>query len=263
MNHVVPVDEAEASRSRWSCAGALLTRPFPLNARVIGPMIALMLLVPGYLVIGELTAHRTLHMPALALDRILPLQPVWSLVYASHLAFVFMPVLVVREEEQLRRTFLAYLLVWLTGYACFLAYPTVYPHANTDIAGGGFFAWMLQLIYSADTPRNNFPSLHVAHAFVSAFTCWRVSRGMGIAAGLWATLIALSTVFTKQHYVADVVTGVLLAGLAYLVFLRRCPRAAQSESDRRGAPLLVLGLIGIHGLVVAGLWVAYVIQHAN
>jgi hypothetical protein len=92
---------------------------------------------------------------------------------------------------------------------------------------------------------------------VAALSCYRVHPGVGLAAGLWAVLIALSTLFTKQHYVADVIAGMGLASVAYVVFLRNCPREPTPDLDRRAAPLLLLGLLGIYALVVAGLWVGY------
>ena len=245
-----------ASRSRWSLAVELLNRPYPLTARVIVPAVAFMLLVPGYLVIAVVTRGRTQHLPELALDRMIPLQPAWAPIYLSYFLFPFLPMLVIRQEEQVRRTFLAWLMVWLVGYACFLAYPTTLPRPIGEL-GVGFFAWFLLGIYEANAPRNCFPSLHVATPFVAALSCWRVHRGVGLAAVLWASIVALSTLFTKQHYAADVIAGIILAGMAYAIFLRTCPRVAIPESDRRAAPLLMLGLAGIYGLVVAGLWVAY------
>jgi membrane-associated phospholipid phosphatase len=239
-----------------------LTRPYPLSIRLVVPVVALMLLVPFYLVIAERTRGQMLHVPELALDHWVPTQPAWSLVYGSHLVFVFFPVLVIRQEEQIRRTFLAYLMVWSVGYVCFLAYPTIAPRTD-EVVGEGFFAWSLRLVYSADPPRNCFPSLHVAHAFVSALTCYRLHPGVGIAAGLWASLIAVSTLFTKQHYVADVIAGIFLACAAYVLFLRSCPREVVPELDRRVAPVLMLGLIGIHGLIVAGFWIVFVTAHVR
>jgi membrane-associated phospholipid phosphatase len=236
----------------------MLMRPFPLTARVVVPAVALMLLVPGYLVIAVATRGRTLHQPELALDRLMPVQPAWAVIYLSYLVFPFLTVLVIRQAEQIRRTFLAWLMVWIAGYACFLVYPTTLPRPMGEI-GTGFFAWFLRGIYEADAPRNCFPSLHVATVVVSALAIRRVYRGVGLAVGAWAALIALSTVFTKQHYVADVITGTGLAGAAYAVCLRHGPRVACSEPDRRAAPVLLLGVIGIYGLVVAGLWVAYVV----
>jgi membrane-associated phospholipid phosphatase len=164
--------------------------------------------------------------------------------------------LILRQEEHLRRTFLACVSMWIVGYACFLVYPTTLPRPVGEI-GQGFFAWFLQGIYDGDPPRNCFPSLHVATPFLAAFSCWRVHRGVGLVAGLWAGLVAVSTLTTKQHYVADVIAGILLACAAYLVFLRNCPMEPVPESDRRGMPILLLGLFGIYGLVVGGLWVAY------
>ena len=245
-----------ASRSAWRLAGEMLRRPFPLRARVVVPAVALMVLVPCYLVIPAMTRGRALHLPELDLDRMVPVQPAWAVIYLSYFLFPFVTVLVVRQEELIRRTFLAWLAVWITGYACFLVYPTILPRPAGEL-GPGFFAWFLRGIYDADAPRNCFPSLHVATPFVSALTIWRVHRGTGVAVGAWAGLIALSTLFTKQHYVADVVSGILLAGVAGAIFLRHCPHEPLAENDRRAIPLLVLGVIGAYALVVSGLWVAY------
>ena len=236
----------------------MLTRPFPLRTRVVVPAVTLMLLVPCYLVIAAVTRDRTLHLPELALDRMMPVQPAWAPIYLSYFLIPFLPMLIMRQEELIRRTFLAWLMVWIVGYACFLVYPTTLPRPVGEI-GKGFFAWFLLGVWDGDPPRNCFPSLHVATPFVAALGCWRVHRGVGLAAGLWAALIAISTVYAKQHYVADVIAGIFLAGAAWAVFLRNCPRVVIPESDRRAAPLLLLGLIGIYVLVVAGLWVAYVI----
>ena len=224
--------------------------------RVVGPAVTMMVLVPFYLVIAEVTDERTLHAPELALDRMVLVQPAWSVIYLSYLLSPFLPLLMIRQVEHIRRTFLAWLMVWSVGYVCFLVYPTVAPRTD-EVAGKGFFAWFLQGIYDADPPRNCFPSLHVATACVAALACGRVHRGVGFAAGLWAVLIAVSTVFTKQHYVADVVAGMILAVAAWLVLLRNCPRVPTPERDRRAAPFLLLGLVGLYGLAVAGLWVAY------
>lgn len=245
-----------ADRSSWSLVREMLTRPFPLRARVVVPAVTLMLLVPCYLVIASYTRGWMLHLPELALDRMVPVQPAWAPVYLSYFLFPFLPMLIMRQEELIRRTLLAWLMVWIVGYACFLVYPTTLPRPAGEM-GEGFFAWFLQGVYDGDPPRNCFPSLHVATPFVAALSCWRVHRGVGLAAGLWASLIAVSTLFTKQHYVADVIAGIALAGAAWALFLRGCPREATPEPDRRAAPLLLLGLIGIYGLVVAGLWVVY------
>ena len=230
-----------------------LTRPYPVSI----PMIVLVALVPFYVFIPRLMPGQTLHMPELALDRVVPLQPAWALVYgALYLFLIILPVLVVRQEEHIRRTVSAYLMVWITAYVCFMVYPTVAPRPTTVI-GEGFGVWSLRFLYSADPPYNCFPSLHVAHSFVSALTCYRVHRELGIAAALCASLVAISTLYSKQHYIVDVLAGIFLASVAYVVFLKNYARDRVPEFDRRLAPVFTLGTMGLVGLGVAGFWIAY------
>ena len=230
-----------------------LTRPY----RVTIPMVVLVSLVPFYIFIADMMRGRTLHVPALALDRLVPLQPTWGLVYGSlYLWLIVLPVFVVRQDEQIRRTVLAYLTVWVAAYACFLAYPTRAPRPD-QVSGEGFAVWGLRFLYSADPPYNCFPSLHVAHSFVSALTSYRVHRALGIAATLCAALVGVSTLFTRQHYILDVIAGTFLACAAYVLFLRSYPRGDVPDLDRRLAPVLALCIIGIVGIMFAGFWVAY------
>jgi membrane-associated phospholipid phosphatase len=192
-----------------------------------------------------------------ALDGAIPLQPAWALVYGALYVFlIVLPVLVVREPQHIRRTVWAYLSVWLTAYVCFLLYPTVAPRGDS-VAGEGFAAWGLRFLYQADPPYNCFPSLHVAHSFVSAFACYRVHRGVGIGAMLCAALVAVSTLYSRQHYVLDVVAGALMAWAAYAVFLRGLSRESVSRTDQRLAPVFALGMLAVAGMGVVGAWVMY------
>jgi hypothetical protein len=84
-----------------------------------------------------------------------------------------------------------------------------------------------------------------------------VHRGVGLAATLWAALIGVSTLYTKQHYAVDVMAGALMGCLAYIVFLRGHPREAVPERDRCLAPLRALGVAGFFAVVLALLWVLY------
>lgn len=217
--------------------------------------------VPLYFAIAILTRSRPTYAPELALDRALPLEPAWMLVYGSLYLFVaVMPLLLVRERELWHRAMKAYLTVMILAYAGFLLYPTAAPRPD-EVSGDGFAAWSLRLAYSLDPPYNCFPSLHVAYAFVSALTCYRVHREVGAAAAIWAVLIGASTLYTKQHYVVDVVAGAASAFIAYVVFLRSYPREAVSEDDRRRAPVRALVVAGMFAAMVAGFWMAYQVEN--
>lgn len=225
--------------------------------RVTVPMVLLVALVPFYIFIPELLPPHTRYVPELALDRVLPLVPAWALVYgALYLFLILLPVFVVRQDEHIRRTVFAYLLIWITAYVLFFVYPTAAPRP-AKVVGEGFAVWGLRALYSSDPPYNCFPSLHVAHSFVSALTCYPVNRCVGSVAMVCAALVALSTLFTKQHYVVDVVAGVFLALIAYAIFLGRYSPERTPTLDRRAAPALALCIVGLVAAGLAGSWLAY------
>lgn len=240
-------------RITWGTVGQALTRRYPVTI----PMILLVSLIPFYLVIAGRAQCSAVHAPEIALDRLLPLTPTWALVYgALYLFLIVLPVFVVQQEEMIRRTVWAYLTVWTVSYTCFLLYPALAPRPN-NVMGNGFAVWSLRFLYDADPPYNCFPSLHVAHSFVSALACYRVHRTLGLVAMLCASLVAISTLFTKQHYIADVIAGIFLSLVTYAVFLRNYSRANIPELHCRLAPILALCVSGIIGLGVVCFWVAY------
>jgi membrane-associated phospholipid phosphatase len=224
------------------------------------PMVLLVALVPFYIFIPFLLPRETRYVPALALDRAIPLIPMWALVYGALYVFlILLPIFIVRQDEPIRRTVYAYLLIWLTAYVFFAFYPTAAPRPPIVI-GEGFAVWGLRALYSSDPPYNCFPSLHVAHSFVSALACARVHRTLGVVATVCATLVALSTLFTKQHYILDVIAGVLLAFAAWAIFLRKTPQEPIPAFDRRVAPALALCiaglvLLGLTGYLLTYLWI--------
>lgn len=240
-------------RFTWSTVGQVLNRPY----RVTIPMVLLVSMVPFYLFIAGRARGGSVFAPRVMLDDVLPLVPAAALVYGALYVFlIVLPVLIVQQDELIRRTVWAYLTVWSVAYVSFLVYPTVAPRPAT-VTGTGFAVWGLQFLYDADPPYNCFPSLHVAHSFVSALACHRVNRRLGFIAIACACLVALSTLLTKQHYVADAAAGALLAYAAHALVFRGYDGTSVPEFDRRVAPPLAVALGAFVCLAVFGVWSAY------
>src|SRR5688572_14904491 len=191
---------AHPERFEWRALVELMTRPQPVTVE----MVALFAIVPVYLVIGAWVQGGVVHVPEVGLDRMIAVRPEWSVIYLSLVLAALLPAFVVHQQELLRRAILAFLAMWLFSYACFLAYPTIGPRP-AEVDGDGFFAWLLRVIYSSDVRYNCLPSLHVAQCFLAALVCHRVHRGVGLVAGAWAFAVGVSTLYTKQHYVLDVI----------------------------------------------------------
>jgi membrane-associated phospholipid phosphatase len=101
------------------------------------------------------------------------------------------------------------ILAMLVSYAVYFFLQTEV--IRPTVGGADPLSRMIREVYTGDNPYNDFPSLHTSLSTVIAIHWWRTDHRVGIIAALWTALVVVSTVFVKQHYVADVVSGLLLA----------------------------------------------------
>lgn len=105
-----------------------------------------------------------------------------------------------------------------------------------DLAGLGrenLGTFVMGLLWRADSPTNVCPSIHCqsSAAMALAFSRSRLTRGRPWLRALawgWAGLICVSTVFTKQHSVLDVVCGAALVLPWWWALYRRGGAAGQA-----------------------------------
>jgi membrane-associated phospholipid phosphatase len=218
---------------------------------------AFMFLLPMYFVIGQITAAQPHYQPFTWLDRVMPLSPAWIGVYASlYMCAFLLPLVVVRSRELFVQTMKAYIFVMVVSYAFFVVYPTTAPRSGS-IAVNSFSTWALQLFYDIDQPYGCFPSLHVAYSFIGALACYRMHRGVGTIAAAWSVLIALSTVYTKQHFAVDAIAGIVEGFAANALFLRGRPRQPLASHDQQLAPRRAIYVVGGYLATIAVFWIAY------
>jgi membrane-associated phospholipid phosphatase len=79
------------------------------------------------------------------------------------------------------------------------------------LTGTDLFTRLIQGVYAGDNPFNDFPSLHTSVSTLLTFHWFQFNRRAGLVAAIWTTLIVASTILIKQHYVADLAAGLVLA----------------------------------------------------
>lgn len=155
-----------------------------------------------------------------ALDRRFPFAPVWVLAYVGTFVFWFYQYTTVAREspEKACRLAAADAVAKLICLFFFVFVPTT--NVRPTVEGSGFVPWLMRLIYWFDTPTNLFPSIH-------CFVAWLGTRFMyecrlpkhraltNVLCTVGSLLVFLSTLFTKQHVLWDVVSGVAVAELGY------------------------------------------------
>ncbi len=114
-----------------------------------------------------------------------------------------------KSAANISRTLYSMGLASLVSFCVFLLYPTTLPRPSIELEG--LTAQAYQILYSIDTDSNCFPSLHVALACLIAFGIAEERARFRAYTSIWAGLISLSTMTTKQHYFVDVIAGVCLA----------------------------------------------------
>lgn len=150
-------------------------------------------------------------MPASYCDQLIPFssQTVW--IYLS--IYLLMPIgpFLMDERRQVLRYAFGIVLIGLIADIIFLFCPTSCPRPDITATNAGY-----QALVSVDNSFHAFPSLHAAFAVYSAMCGGIILRELGKARfwqtglWLWAFLILLATLTTKQHVISDVVAGGLL-----------------------------------------------------
>ena len=132
-------------------------------------------------------------------------------------------VLVRCGRQSLAQLLTLHLLLFFSADAAFILFPTRPPWMDFEVTRLVNFVFV-DAKYVDNNPVAAVPSLHVALPALYALWFarqhdWLLRRLAPILA-LWTVGIAWAIVYGGEHYVVDVLAGVLWAGAAYLVFQR-------------------------------------------
>ena len=154
------------------------------------------------------------------IDRAIPFYAPSVVIYLGcYLFWAANYILIARQKEkEVCQFFSADFLSRIVCFIFYLAFPTT--NVRPVIEADGFWNQAMLFLYQVDAADNLFPSIH---CLVSWF-CYIGLRGRkeipawyrGFSC-IMAILVCASTVLTKQHVVIDVVGGVLLAEVCFLI----------------------------------------------
>lgn len=212
-------------------------------------------LIVAYNLVGRVLAPERARSIGTALDDAIPFVPWTVLLYSWVYTSMLLPLFAIRSPALFRRTVVAYLVVIAVSLATFVAWPVsgvaLRPdHAALDTTT--FVEWGVRLTYAVDPPYNLFPSLHLSIAVTSALAVWRARPAFGLLAGAVAACIAVSILTMKQHFIADGVAALCLAGVVWWFVVRpfRDGTDGPAAYSWRGP----LAWLAFHCAVYAGLY---------
>jgi membrane-associated phospholipid phosphatase len=173
-----------------------------------------------YFGIGHTHLVRSTEILRTRLDDAIPFWPWTAWCYLPFYAAIFiMAIAGFRRRVLFKRAALAVICVMLIGAMCHLLIGAEYPRPILRAPYPDISTAFLAAVHRIDPPGNVFPSLHVAHTSMLSLILIKDRPRLGLVALIMAAMLAVSTLTTKQHFVADVVAGYVLAfaGRAFAV----------------------------------------------
>ena len=153
----------------------------------------------------------------LRIDEHIPYWPSWVWIYSC----IYYPLIlylnfVLQTPQEFTHVAASFILLLLLQMTFFILFPVATPEHWRDYnQERSLSERLLALVQRFDGRTNSFPSMHVSVAMLSALY---LQAHMGAAAFAFPVLIALSCLFTKQHYVIDLPAGAGLGWLTYVGF---------------------------------------------
>jgi membrane-associated phospholipid phosphatase len=173
-------------------------------------------------------------------DLSIPFIPWTVWIYGSEIPFFFAVYLVSKDLVNANKYLYSFLALQIMSVTIFWLWPTTYPRELFPLPAGvdPFTRDYFLNFRNLDTPANCLPSMHVSSCYLSSFLYLDEQKKKFPFFFGWATAIALSTLTTKQHYIIDVVGGIAVATVLYVIFHRLVPyRAMKAARLARVSPL--------------------------
>ncbi len=176
--------------------------------------------------------RRPLYSFETAPDSLFPFVAVFVVPYISYYPYLLIAAVIhafTGNTRQLNRYLLATSLSLAIAYVCYgyIQGQMIRP----AVPGDDVFSRLVRIVYATDNPYNVFPSLHATLSLVAAASMWKRTRHYAVLS-LWGGLIAVSILFVKQHYIADLASAVAVAVVATFFARLAFPDAPSLECDR-------------------------------
>lgn len=153
------------------------------------------------------------------MDDAIPLMTFFVFFYFSYFVFLALTLIYFMKyvsSKMIKNTLLAIILACLVAYIFYIFFQNEVKRPGLPVVENLFdraYLWMNSNV----PPYNGFPSLHVAISTICLMAYYKIKSKLKNWMALWVILIILSTLYTKQHYFLDVLSGLVLGAAAFYI----------------------------------------------
>jgi len=148
-------------------------------------------------------------------DKYIPTVPIFIVPYLFlSLAYLFLPIIFLFKLEcaKVKEYLSAQIIAQFISFAVFYFYSTSV--VRDSIAGSDIFSNALRYLHSIDRPSAAFPSGHVFQSIIIGYFLWIWYPKTRPYIIVVLPLVIASTVLLKQHYLPDILGGIIVAVIA-------------------------------------------------
>jgi hypothetical protein len=168
------------------------------------------------LIVNYLNHDRSAYwIPAISLDAKIPFLAPFIYLYTIYFPLVVAPLFLLPVEKHLRRYVYSSIIVMIVSYFVFLIAPTKVIRVSLDKFHISEFVTFLY--HRAVGPYNLLPSLHISMLVLAFLSLYFYKRKIALWLAVPMLLSCASVLFTKQHYILDVIAAIPLALIAFMV----------------------------------------------
>lgn len=171
------------------------------------------LAIPLYDIIAEIHFINPIHLFT-PIDYAIP--PIMS--FAIIYVFMFYPFVLYTigyfayiKPNRSKQFFISLFTVYAISFIVYIIMPVEMIRPNISTTDPDFFTRVMAKYYASDPPLNCFPSLHAGIASILAYNLSKEKPKYWYVFWIFALLVMISTLFVRQHVIADEIAGFLVA----------------------------------------------------
>ena len=160
------------------------------------------------------------------IDNWIPFVPEFIWVYHTLIPVIlFTTIILIKTRREFFVAYNACIMAAFVLFAFFILLPSHYPRYEIEVHYPDLSLWLVKLTHLIDRANNTFPSTHVTFSCLMFLTasstrCLDNHNFLKSAYFVWTLAILASTLFLKQHYILDVISGIVLAIACYYLSQR-------------------------------------------
>ncbi|KKQ24671.1 MAG: Ser/Thr and Tyr protein phosphatase (Dual specificity) [Candidatus Roizmanbacteria bacterium GW2011_GWC2_37_13] len=151
----------------------------------------------------------------LKIDDRIPFLPIFIIPYLGYFVWILVAIIYLWKTQYINKFFVLYIISYILAGLFWYFFPNGV--RRPIIKSKNIFSKITSFIYSIDDDTNGFPSAHIFGTLICSYFLILAFSAYSLQIFTVGFVISISTLFTKQHYLIDILGGILIFVLSIMI----------------------------------------------